>query len=98
MFSGYKADTEKYRPRVEIFQMLRDAGCDITNEPDLQMGMVSYNTALLVWDRFHANKKTGRSTEKAHTGRNDRCPCASGRKYKKCCLERNRAFSAAGSP
>ena len=22
-----------------------------------------------------------------HVGRNDRCPCGSGRKYKKCCLE-----------
>jgi SEC-C motif len=97
MFLGYKADTEKYSPPVEIFQMLRDAGCDIKNERDLQMGMVSYNTALLVWNRLNANKKTGRSTEKSHTGRNDPCPCGSGRKYKKCCLDKNRAFSADSS-
>ena len=25
-------------------------------------------------------------TEKALTGRNDQCPCGSGKKYKKCCL------------
>jgi hypothetical protein len=77
---------------------MHDAGCDIKNERDLQMGMVSYNTALLVWDRLHANKRTGRSTEKSHTGRNDPCPCGSGRKYKKCCLDKNRAFSADSSP
>ena len=25
-----------------------------------------------------------------HIGRNDPCPCGSGRKYKRCCLEKSR--------
>jgi len=29
-----------------------------------------------------------------HTGRNDPCPCGSGRKYKRCCLERDRAIDS----
>jgi hypothetical protein len=29
-------------------------------------------------------------------GRNDPCPCGSGRKYKKCCLSKEAAASAAG--
>ena len=77
--------------------MLRDAGFDTTNERYLQMGMISYNTALLVWDRLHANKRTARSTEKSHTGRNDPCPCGSRRKYKKCCLDKNWAVSVDSS-
>ncbi|MHA7817172.1 MAG: O-linked N-acetylglucosamine transferase family protein [Pseudohaliea sp.] len=32
-----------------------------------------------------------------HTGRNDPCPCGSGRKYKKCCLARETAAPAAAS-
>jgi tetratricopeptide (TPR) repeat protein len=31
----------------------------------------------------------------AKVGRNDVCPCGSGRKYKKCCLARNEAANAA---
>lgn len=30
----------------------------------------------------------GESVKKAKTGRNDPCPCRSGKKYKKCCLGR----------
>ncbi|HLE85676.1 MAG TPA: SEC-C metal-binding domain-containing protein [Thermoanaerobaculia bacterium] len=29
-------------------------------------------------------------------GRNDPCPCGSGKKYKRCCLERDRAAAAEG--
>lgn len=30
----------------------------------------------------------------AEPGRNERCPCGSGRKYKQCCLQTKRAFEA----
>ncbi len=37
-----------------------------------------------------------------HPGRNDKCPCGSGRKYKHCCLEKDeaaaRATAAAEAP
>jgi hypothetical protein len=33
----------------------------------------------------------------ATSGRNDPCPCGSGKKYKKCCLDGGRAGTAAGS-
>ena len=83
-------------PAVEIFRMLRAAGCDSKNERDLQMGLIAYNTARLVWDR--RNKRSGRPTERSHTGRNDPCPCGSGKKYKKCCLNKDQAVSADAYP
>lgn len=30
-------------------------------------------------------------------GRNDPCPCGSGKKYKKCCLDKNKKFERATS-
>jgi hypothetical protein len=81
-----------------MFRMLRAAGCDTTNEHDLQMGMISYNVALLACRRGHTNVKTVRSAEKSRAGRNDPCPCGSGRKYKKCCLDKNRAVPADSYP
>ena len=90
MLSGFEARINEHSPAVEIFRMLRAAGCDAKNEHDLQMGMIAYNAALLAWDR---RNRADRSSEKSHTGRNDPCPCGSGRKYKKCCLGKNRTFS-----
>jgi len=34
-------------------------------------------------------------TMKARPGRNDPCPCGSGRKYKQCCLEKDEAETRA---
>ncbi len=35
--------------------------------------------------------------EAHHPGRNDPCPCGSGRKYKHCCLEKDEAKARAAS-
>jgi len=35
------------------------------------------------------------TTNMAKTGRNDLCPCGSGKKYKRCCLERDEAAASA---
>jgi len=98
MLSGYEARMNEPSPAVEIFRMLRAAGCDTKNEHDLQMGMIAYNTALLVWDRRNTHKRSGRPSEKSNTGRNAPCPCGSGKKYKKCCLNKDQAVSADAYP
>src|ERR1700728_4570460 len=36
--------------------------------------------------------------EGAKPGRNDRCPCKSGRKYKHCCADKDRASAPATTP
>ncbi len=36
--------------------------------------------------------------EMAKIGRNDRCPCGSGKKYKQCCLAKDEAAASAASP
>src|SRR5882672_7676372 len=96
MFSGFKTDRDRQGPAAAVIQMLHDAGCEIRNDHDLQMGMVSYSTALLVSGRPHSNsnKRVGRPALTSPAGRNDPCPCGSGRKYKKCCLDKNRTLPA----
>jgi SEC-C motif-containing protein len=98
IFPAYRTDRQEPGPSVEMFRMLRAAGCDTTNEHDLQMGMIAYNVVLLACRRRHTNVKTVRPAEKSHTGRNEPCPCGSGKKYKKCCLDKNRAVSADSYP
>lgn len=40
---------------------------------------------LDILDISLAGKKQPRSTKKIKVGRNDKCPCDSGKKFKKCC-------------
>lgn len=39
--------------------------------------------------RITEGKRTLTSTEQTQVGRNDKCPCGSGRKYKQCCLPKD---------
>jgi len=99
MFSGFGAHMKADSPSAEMFRMLRAAGCDTNNEHHLQMGMIAYNIALLAWNRRNLSK-TGivQPAAKSRAGRNDPCPCGSGKKFKKCCLHKNRAPSADPHP
>jgi SEC-C motif-containing protein len=90
MFADYRTDHELHRPAAGVSRILRAAGCDITNEHDLQMGAMAYNTALLVC-RCAARNKAVQPEMKSRAGRNEPCPCGSGKKYKKCCLDADRA-------
>jgi len=52
----------------------KQAGFDITDEKEMERFIALYNLYQ------HA-----KSTSKPKIGRNDPCPCGSGKKYKKCC-------------
>src|SRR5260370_5040958 len=93
MFADYRTDDELHRPAAEMLRMLRAAGCDTTNERTLQMGAVAYNTALLVC-KYAARNEGVQAVQKSRARRNETCPCGSGKKYKKCCLDTDRAPSA----
>jgi SEC-C motif len=90
MFADCRTDDELHHPAAEVLRMLRDAGCDMTNECNLQMGLVAYNAALLVCQNA-ARRTSLLSATKSRVGRNEPCPCGSGKKYKKCCLDTDRA-------
>jgi SEC-C motif len=45
--------------------------------------------------RGHASGRSNRSKKRGPVGRNDPCPCGSGKKYKKCCIDMDRPLSAA---
>jgi hypothetical protein len=92
MFAGYWTDDELRSPAADMLRILRAAGCDTTNERELQRGAVAYNVAQLVCNPPRAASLI--PARKSHTGRNELCPCGSGRKYKKCCLDRDRPLAA----
>jgi hypothetical protein len=72
------------------------AGFDPTNKRDMDMGIVAYNSALLVWHSYKKGLAVGaRAASSKNVGRNERCPCGSGLKFKKCCLMAQRAPAAA---
>jgi len=100
MFAQHRTDREPPRPSAEMLRVLREAGCDTTDEGNVQIGMVCYGVAQQVWERRHKHLKAARpaqkSTAKSSAGRNDPCPCGSGKKYKKCCLDKDRADSGGG--
>ena len=62
-----------------------NAGYDMTSQEDSARFMLEFNQSL---DRTSGATTTATPISKSKhqkTGRNDPCPCGSGRKYKKCC-------------
>jgi uncharacterized protein YecA (UPF0149 family) len=70
-----------------MFMNAKKAGVDIENEDELKKFMYLFNQQQL------ANTKKADTIislpapnpKREKIGRNDRCPCGSGNKYKKCC-------------
>jgi hypothetical protein len=69
--------TRGLRPRDEVLE----AACEIGEQAGREKLVRSARAELLAW-RYSA----AASPAKRKVGRNDPCPCGSGRKHKKCCL------------
>ena len=41
---------------------------------------------VMEWIRMNKEQKSGQDSPRIETGRNDSCPCGSGKKFKKCCM------------
>ncbi len=89
------ADSSNFGMAKSIFAAGTDAGFDMTNQADLNRFMLAYNAAQLSGSPSDDRKARSATpvqqaapihTEPRRVGRNDPCPCGSGRKYKKCCL------------
>lgn len=63
----------------------KDAGADITNIDEIRKFMGLYN--LHQAERFKRDKEL-KSEHKPKVGRNVPCPCGSGKKFKKCCMNK----------
>jgi hypothetical protein len=74
-----------------IVTAVQRAGYDLTNERELGFGIVALQTAeMLYFERLDAMR--GRpGAQRLATGRNQPCPCGSGKKYKLCCLTREQS-------
>jgi SEC-C motif-containing protein len=82
-----------------MLRTLNDAGYDPADEREMQAALFAYNAALMVWGNVPRKRPlqlAQKATQKAPAGRNDPCPCGSGKKYKKCCLDTARVVSVDG--
>jgi hypothetical protein len=94
MMTTRYATVGELRSTARMAEVLVDAGYDPSNDHEMQIGMTAYEAALLVCTHT-SSKPPARQTQKARAGRNDPCPCGSGKKYKKCCIDMDRPLSAA---
>ncbi len=62
---------------AETLQEMLEAGIDVTDEPEEEDG--------LFWDGWLPPVSRTYVRETPKIGRNDPCPCGSGKKYKRCC-------------
>lgn len=84
----FVTNTERDNVSEDVIATLESLGCDTSDKHGLNMGVMAYNIGVLI-----ALKRAGilelSSPKSTKAGRNDPCPCGSGRKYKKCCLDKN---------
>jgi hypothetical protein len=94
MMAAHYATDDEISSTARMVRVLVEAGYDPGSDREMGMGLTAYNVALLVC--AHASRKLPvQRGQKARAGRNDPCPCGSGKKYKKCCLDLDRVPSAA---
>ena len=90
------ADPSNFGMAKSFFTSGTSAGFDMTDQADMNHFMLAYNVAQLgrlasVDDEEASPSVPVQQTapirqESQRIGRNEPCPCGSGRKYKKCCL------------
>ena len=75
-------DPRNWGPAKSFMMAAKDAGVDTTNIEALNKFLPFYNLQQLAKTKIAVNS---RAQPKTRIGRNDPCPCGSGKKYKKCC-------------
>ena len=89
------SDTSNFGMAKSFFMSGQESGFDMTDPEDVNRFMLVYNAALLE-KRASEKPKTSPSPPmqraspihrtSQRVGRNEPCPCGSGRKFKKCCM------------
>ena len=92
-FAAELEDQSNFGMAKSFTQMGMKAGFDMTSQEGLNEFMVAYNSQLSTGNHKESDEpapeklpSTPRLVSKNRTGRNEPCPCGSGRKFKKCCL------------
>ena len=80
----------------QMFETLKGAGYELTDESQIHLGLSAYMVAERVLSAAEdaASARQSPWPGRRRVGRNDRCPCGSGKKYKRCCLKKDQAARA----
>ena len=81
------SDPTNFGMAKSIFMSGTNSGYDMTSEAGMAEFMAAYNQSLLQSDTVPETVSAPVTTvsRRQRIGRNDPCPCGSGKKYKKCC-------------
>lgn len=82
------SDSSNFGMAKSLFMLGKNSGYDMTSEAGIGEFMLAYNQSLQ--NQSSQSDKTpapppATITRGQRVGRNDPCPCGSGKKYKKCC-------------
>ncbi len=92
------ADNANWNPGKKLFHAAEEAGVDVTDEQELEEFINAYNERQQGQFEAEFKQSPKRNDSEWDVGRNDPCPCGSGKKYKKCCLpelKRQRPYNRA---
>ncbi len=97
-------DSRNWGMAKSLMMQALEAGVDLNNQEELSAHFLKVNAALLAQQPEKALREAAPAAvvpdytpklpvrrEEPKVGRNDPCPCGSGKKYKKCCLEHRAA-------
>lgn len=73
----------------KMIAAIQKAGYDTSDEKQFTLGFTAFQTAQILCLRRLTAMESGELHPKV--GRNQPCPCGSGKKYKRCCLDRQRS-------
>ena len=73
-------DSSNWGTAKKFVMSAMDKGVDLQDKGAMNQFMVEYNREQM---KKHQEKEAGKKDH--NVGRNDPCPCGSGKKYKKCC-------------
>lgn len=79
------SDNGIYGTGKSMFMWGQHAGYDMTTQAGLDECMMAYNESLRSADTPPISAESSPIVRSHRVGRNDPCPCGSGKKYKKCC-------------
>lgn len=81
------SDSSSFGLAKSFFSAGRAAGFDMTSEDDIAAFTSAYNQQMTQQHDAIDDEASTLIREKPTVGRNEPCPCGSGKKFKKCCLK-----------
>jgi uncharacterized protein YecA (UPF0149 family) len=79
------SNPKSWGPAKSLVMAAQESGVDVTNQKEMNRFIALYNERLLSERTSDDPPSKAEPVRNPKIGRNEPCPCGSGKKYKKCC-------------